>query len=138
MKKYQFAVSAATDVDIQRICAKAPKEVEAILVTGRPSRDTANGALLLIRDSFAGRFNQFDMVALAGETLNPQWGEARIVPGDMDGQVKFFISWQATTTVITGWRGKPLTQTSIPEVLTQLAAAHQHLVRKRTVTVRYV
>ena len=90
----------------------------------------------LLRDSFAGRFSQFDMVELAGETLHSRWGDTRIVPSAMDGQVAFFTNWNAP--VITGWHGKPLAQTSIPDVLTQLAAARQHLVRKRTVTVRYV
>lgn len=136
MKKYQFAVAAATDVDIQRICAEAPEGVDAILVTGRPSRDTANGALLLLRDSFAARFNQFDLVELAGETLHSRWGDTRIAPSAMDGQVAFFINWNAP--VITGWRGKTLAQTSIHDEIAKLAAARQHLVRKRTVTVRYV
>ena len=137
MKKYQFAVSAATDVDIARICAEAPDGVDVILVSGRPSRETANGALLLLRGSFIERFDHFDRTELAGEILNPEWGFRNVNPCSMDGEVAFSKE-NKTMTMLTGWRGRPLTHQVIPIALAELEKARQHLHRKRTVTVRYV
>lgn len=137
--EYKFAVSAAADVDIQRICTEAPEGVDAILVTGGPSGGGVNGALLLLRGDFIGRFDLADQINLVNEPLGAYWGYGKLCASPMRGEVVFVVSSDITEYPLPGgWRGSPLAHTAITSALIELEKARQHLSIKRTVTVRYV
>ena len=72
---YNFKVTDAKDVDIARIIKEAPPEADAILLTG------AN-AILMLRDSFLARFKSIDGLKVAGNVLNPWWGDGTWVTVD--------------------------------------------------------
>jgi hypothetical protein len=125
MKKteWDFTVSDAELIDLQRILDEAPESAVSVIVS-----DGESTSAVAIRNSFLDKFNSRDECRVAGESLCPSWGLKGAAPRQHGRSGFVFEDYigQSSAVMLSGWRWRRTGGDDISKVENEIKGAKKY------------